>query len=639
MKRACLAVFSLAVLVACSDRQPVTSPGGPMADFSDGRLSTGNKHFFFLPPLVSRPTFSGDFNPKLKPVVEICELGDVVVDGVHTTGCVATLTTLGPLVDVANQQYSVNWDTKQPAINVAKYYRIQVRGASNGTILGFADIDPVANGSQLKNVQTADYIGLVDGRTMPIKFRIERGAFTSGRDCTDCAEQTVGPAGGTVITNTNLAGAFFPAGALTRDVTVIIERDPTQPCIPVNLHQFPGCYTFSTDPGPTKFNTNVTAGICVETGELSAEEIRSLILYQLDVLDKRNVITPLENTPAAFLPCNSLARSQSRGSGLFGLALAGLDAIRSLVVPATLNAAHLGVGGLTGSFSRIGWGLPPTITEVGGTNDQTAAPDATVPNPPAVQLLNSSEEPVAGLPVKFKVTAGDGSIVLGNESLAESTVVTSNSDGIAAIVGWKLGPTAGATNRLEASQIGALGSPVTFRATATSGAIDFETYPDGEPACSRCSVTADFIDRGLQFDYETFDHVFTGATLGDGNGVNYGDASNLANHFLTSALTAQGAGISGVLTMTLSTPYPHAVSFDLSVPADVAAPINVFPAGSGTPLPESSISRTFLRSYTNVAGAPFNWYRIAVSSDAGIQRIVLIMTSYIQQIDNVVLTP
>jgi len=473
MKRIVLLSLTCALVIACQDQRSPTAAKPPSFQLLQG----GHDHFFFLPPIVPQRTFTGTFNPALKPIVVICQL---VVDANNIPLHCADTPPIDPgpvTADLAGQHYKVNWDTRQSGILSNLFYRIQVFASPNGVLLGFADVDPVSNGSQLKNVNTGEYIGLVDGRTLPIKFRIERGALTGSGNCTDCAEQAVGPAGGTVITNTSLAGVFFPQGALPRDVTVIIEATPPgaeQSCIPVNLTQFPGCYTFSTDPGPTTFNTSVTAAICVETEGLTTGQIQSLILYQLDVVGESDVVTPLENTPAAFLPCNSLARARPRGNGILGLALAGLDAIRRLVVPAPLNAAHLGVGGLTGSFSRIGWGLPPFISQVGGTDNQTAAPGSTVGTAPAVRLQNSLEQNVAGLPVKFKVKSGGGKIVLPNESLVESVIVTTGADGIAAVSGWQLGPTAGATNTLEASQVGALGSPLTFTATATGG-VDLVT--------------------------------------------------------------------------------------------------------------------------------------------------------------------
>ncbi len=46
--------------------------------------------------------------------------------------------------------------------------------------LGHADVDVVASGGELKNVDTDGFIPLLDDRTLPIKFRIEEGVLDCG---------------------------------------------------------------------------------------------------------------------------------------------------------------------------------------------------------------------------------------------------------------------------------------------------------------------------------------------------------------------------------------------------------------------------------------------------------------------------
>jgi hypothetical protein len=313
-----LVALSTVLLAACPDRQSLTSPKAPplRALILDGQFLGGNPHFFFLPPLAPEPKPNGPFNPALRPVVEVCSALEAPCAAGHV------LTPLGPVTVDGTEQYHVNWDTGALDLPAGTSLRVIVRvGTSH--ILGFVDVAVLANGA-VKSAQTGGIFPLVNGRTLPIKFRIERGALTPDHTCTDCAEQTIststGPA--TVVTNTQLAGAFFPQGALPQDVTVIIEATPPasgQACIPVSVDQFPGCYTFATDPGPTTFNTAVTAGICVETAGLTAAQIKLLILYQLDLVGETSVITPLANAPAAFLPCNSLAANRGF-RGLFARA-------------------------------------------------------------------------------------------------------------------------------------------------------------------------------------------------------------------------------------------------------------------------------------------------------------------------------
>jgi alpha-tubulin suppressor-like RCC1 family protein len=132
--------------------------------------------FYWLPPMVAQPSYSGTFDAALSPTVEICEL---VSDACGTV--IATYTTTdGPggetvKLHVDEENYHVNWHTNQFTLSTTAFYRVSVRAGINNTLLGYADVQPVSNGSGLKKIDTDAYIGLVDGRTLPIKFRIEAG--------------------------------------------------------------------------------------------------------------------------------------------------------------------------------------------------------------------------------------------------------------------------------------------------------------------------------------------------------------------------------------------------------------------------------------------------------------------------------
>ncbi|HEV2749125.1 MAG TPA: hypothetical protein VGV12_01230 [Gemmatimonadales bacterium] len=367
MKAAVVAVLTVGVLVACRDQQSV-APKGLSADFLDGRVTgRGNPHFFFLPPLVSQPTFSGVFNAQIQPVVDICQLDltllpvDCAAGGQHINP--------GPVVVDAPEQYHVNWDTSQPQINVNLFYRIRVFGSSGGLLLGFADMDPVANGSGLKNVNTGQYIGLVDGRTLPIMFRIEQGAFLGDQTCTDCVEATVGNGGATVVTNTGFAGAQFPAGwlASANPVVVTIERvttvnglpldnlgDVLARCIPLSNTQFEGCYRFTTQPTAT-FATNVTVGVCATVAEPDHDVIQ---LFQVEEpVGGGPLIRALTNVPAPFVSCEGFASSAAT-AGWRGSLEWLVRQVETVVMPKRAFAYHLGAGGSTCCFSRMGWVLP-----------------------------------------------------------------------------------------------------------------------------------------------------------------------------------------------------------------------------------------------------------------------------------------
>ena len=512
MQRTLVVCVTLACIVGCREQSTLTSPHAPTiaAALLDGGHG-GNPHFFFLPPIAPVPTPDGPFNPRLLPVVEICTALEAPCAATHV------LTTLAPVMVRDTQHYEVNWDTRRLNLPAGTSVRIVVRvGGSH--ILGFADVDLVSNAS-VRTRPTSGNIQLASGATLPIKFRIEQGALTPDARCTDCVEQTISTrtSAATVVTSTQLAGAFFPQGSLPQDVTVIIEATPPAPeqeCIPVNIDQFPGCYTFATDPGPVSFSTPVIAGICVETEGLTTDQVKSLILYQLDVVNERNVITPLENTPAAFLPCNGLAARR----GSTGLLARARDGLLRLVVPAPLNAAHVGVGGLTGSFSKIGWGLPPTMTKVQG-DGQFAPPGSTLPTLPAVQLLNQSAQPVSGLPVTFQVIAGGGTVGTTGSGGMTSLAVRTGTDGKAAVT-WRIGSSVG-TNTLTASQIGALGSPVRF---AAAGTVSEAVVDQSSTAATNLGSA---INECCRYVAQTFTAGLTGTLAGVNIDVTSGSAHPL----------------------------------------------------------------------------------------------------------------
>jgi alpha-tubulin suppressor-like RCC1 family protein len=166
----------LAAMAACGEpTEPHRVVPQPSFDISDGARG-GNPHFFFLPPMVKRPAaFNGAFDATLAPEVVVCEW-----TGTACTGADAARFTFGAgpvpvTVVVADEHYAVNWKTS--GLDPAREYRIRV--LVGDVELGHADIAVGATGSALRNVDTDEAIPLVDGRTLPIRFRIERGALPS----------------------------------------------------------------------------------------------------------------------------------------------------------------------------------------------------------------------------------------------------------------------------------------------------------------------------------------------------------------------------------------------------------------------------------------------------------------------------
>src|SRR5438876_370777 len=435
-----LVVVAGFVLVACQSDRPVMSHGGRIsADISDGAHQAdclnaigtcvpGNAHFFFLPPMVKAPTTTGTFNPSLAPSVTICRLAG--------NDCVAN-TSFSPgaaQVDVAGQQYKVNWNTDPATVLAGQTYRIIV--AASGVELGFADVMPVSNGSQLKNIDTGEFIGLVDGRTLPIRFRIEQGATCSGRS--GCLEQIVGPNPAVRLDVQTppifLAAVSFPPGYLTQAVTLTIAPvlegcfAPSSPPPPfVAL----GCFSFTTSPRvDNPLNCAAQPGEAPGTPDDVARCARvevcptlvpgdpnyhDLRLYKSDpgipAVQLAEAPATLITDCATFVPPGGLGLGK-RWHGVW-------DAIGLLVLPRPLFGAsamsHNGLGGLTCCFSNIGWAL--VSTRIGSGSVTSSLFIGGLEGTAAVDLIFATAAPITGLQLQGWINQGSARRTAGTSDL------------------------------------------------------------------------------------------------------------------------------------------------------------------------------------------------------------------------------
>lgn len=183
MTTALAVLLQLSFAAGCTqDRAVPTAPDAPPSlqpSISDGAHG-GNEHVFFLPPLVPEPEYTGTFDATRSPTVHICEL-----DGSGCTATVAEFTLeTGPgsetvRVDTVAEHYSVNWHTNEFDLTTGTIYRIRI--LVEGQKVAHADVEPVSSGKEMKNSESGDIISLKDGRTLPIKFRIEEGLDVSDR--------------------------------------------------------------------------------------------------------------------------------------------------------------------------------------------------------------------------------------------------------------------------------------------------------------------------------------------------------------------------------------------------------------------------------------------------------------------------
>jgi len=197
----------------------------------------------------------------------------------------------------------------------------------------------------------------------------------------------------------------------------------------------------------------------LDADQLSHEQQDELLLHKFDPNNPTAGVIALPNVAAGFLTnCGSFAFARPEANPAVRLASAGWGTLLRLLSPEPLYAAHKGLGGLTGSFSQVGWALPAIMSSSAGDN-QSAPVGTTLPRSLVVSLADSAGNPVAGVHVTFAAASGGGSVgnatsLTGPDGLAEAVV--------------NLGPTPG-TQTFTATARGAEGSPVTFTATGTTG--------------------------------------------------------------------------------------------------------------------------------------------------------------------------
>lgn len=398
MKRLKLLPLAAIALIGCLDGTGPRRPGGPNALISDGAHGTGHRFFFFLPPMVPNPTPTGTFDRFRSPAVEICQLAGDENSSCATTIATFTMTSgVGSVVRVvpADKHYIVNWHTNlfPSLLSAPTIYRIQVfdQESAPGELLGFADVQLADNGKEAKSLTSEQMIGLVDGRTLPIKFRIEFGAVDLC-PLTDepCARATVGPEGGQLVATDDagvaLAFADFPAGwtDTPREVTIsqIVsgcdgECGPGEGPLegaPAGVRQYPLFFQYSTVPPSTPeepFNLPVRIGVCNvggEFGDAFHPPHRGTTALALGAEPEGHGFVILDFAPTGDLlgGCVDVAPFPGGGGGDFGLnrldgwqgllARAGMLAA-NVLAPRALEAMVLvdgGMGGSTEFFSPVG---------------------------------------------------------------------------------------------------------------------------------------------------------------------------------------------------------------------------------------------------------------------------------------------
>lgn len=291
LARRSLPLLSLAAAVALAscDADPVQPPRpAPAAAASASAavaagMAGGNGHFFLLPPIAPQPSYAGAFDPTRSPVVKVCALGAdarcvAAASGADADAGVARYTmSTGPgsetvRLDLKSEQYVVNWHTDQFPLDAGATYRVSVW--VDGAPLGHADVKVFASQQAARSTATGAEFALVNGRTLPIKFRLEVGVphvVAPSATVTQTIATPTSPAG-------TSATLTVPPAALTTAVPITVEPVAVPSTDLASAGIVPGT-VFDFGPDGATFAKPLVVGVTYDAAKVPAGKEGELRLY------------------------------------------------------------------------------------------------------------------------------------------------------------------------------------------------------------------------------------------------------------------------------------------------------------------------------------------------------------------------
>ena len=449
MRTARFALFPVLLALAACGGERIGAPagldgvnGGSNGVIWDGSRE-GNPEFFFLPPLLPNPSGddefdAGAFNGNWKPVVRICRLTTAApIQCESENGAPAYLATYqgsAVTVSLADEHYAVNVNTRDEWATTGTYRVHVFLPRVEPLLVGYADIVLVSSQQAFRSVNSSELVPLMDGRTLPLKFRIEDGVAVHGSS--DFVEVLVTDAGGTFVTNTGDAGIAIESGwlpdGLDQVMLTITRSTPgaNNDChfggLPSWVRQYEGCYQIETSPAVGIIQADAVVGLCTE-----APSVVGQVMYKSDPAPGGRRVKALPNAPmppslSTALTCGGFTGLASAGPAGFGDMLRSgamrlASALGRAISPRPLYAIDFGEGGHLRRFaddlSSFGWAVPAHVHATAG-DGQSGAPGALLLDTLKVRVTAThahnatTPDPIAGVPVTFSVTAGGGSLVV-----------------------------------------------------------------------------------------------------------------------------------------------------------------------------------------------------------------------------------
>ena len=227
----------LLAIAACQDQLPTgpeSGPGaGPTFAISDAVHQGGVPQFYWLPPTVPNPgpqvtgTFDGGLlgAPGVYPQLEVrmCPPGITTLCPASGAGSFKSFNgyTADPITLQQAGNYQLLWN-RNPLVsgNTYRAWVLVQTGANADPIsLGFGDVRVVANSQAAKQVDANEFVPLVEGNPLYLKFTVRTGI--PGAISVTVASSTLSPGSSTTATATvtNVYGAPLPDAVVTWSVT------------------------------------------------------------------------------------------------------------------------------------------------------------------------------------------------------------------------------------------------------------------------------------------------------------------------------------------------------------------------------------------------------------------------------------
>jgi hypothetical protein len=150
-------------------------------------------------------------------------------------------------------------------------------------------------------------------------------------------------------------------------------------------------------------------------------------------------------------------------------------------------ASSVPTASISAVFSATVVAGPPASIAIAAGNNQQASANAPVPTPPTVLVRDANDNPVSGVPVRFEVISGGGTIT--------GASTTTNNNGVAQVGSWTLGSSGANEVRATADVTGISGNPVTFTALPSSSSFDILVRFVGEATTSQRQAVAEAQSR------------------------------------------------------------------------------------------------------------------------------------------------